>query len=223
MSANGNKFSRQSNQLRHKNSGGNNNPTAESGTTIDEQLTRLEEDIRRLKVEYDIYLNSGARRPPYDTKSRVETTIKRLADDRRFTFAQRYRYNSLVARYTSMRDLWRRVMQEREEGRDAATLARANRETAKEKVTLKTETASFVCRDATSEVETVRELYSAVVEAKKRCGEVTDDFTFPRFHRLVAAKTEALRQQLSCEQVRYLVAIENGNVVFKAKAEKQVS
>ena len=48
--------------------------------TIDEQLVRLEDDIRRLKVEFDIYFNGSAKRPPYDTKGRVETIIKRLAD-----------------------------------------------------------------------------------------------------------------------------------------------
>ena len=50
--------------------------------TIDEILDRLEEDIRRLKVEFDIYFNGGSKRPPYDTKLRVESVIKRLSDDR---------------------------------------------------------------------------------------------------------------------------------------------
>jgi len=85
--------------------------------TIDEQLARLEEDIRRLKVEFDIYFNGAAKRPPYDTKGRVDTLIKRLADERTLTFAQRYHYNSLAARYNSFMQLWRRTMQEREEGR----------------------------------------------------------------------------------------------------------
>src|ERR687884_152963 len=89
----------------------------EQPMTIDDMLARLEDDIRKLKVEFDVYFNGAAKRPPYDTKGRVETMIKRLADERNFTYAQRYRYNSIVARYTSFRDLWRRTIQEREEGR----------------------------------------------------------------------------------------------------------
>src|SRR5438045_3150903 len=46
--------------------------------TLDEQLKRLEEDVRRLKIEFDVFFNGGAKRPPYETKSRVESTIKRL-------------------------------------------------------------------------------------------------------------------------------------------------
>jgi hypothetical protein len=63
---------------------------ADAKALIAEQLTRLEDDLRRLKVEFDIFLNGGAKRPPYDTKNRVETTIKRLADERSMPFAQRY-------------------------------------------------------------------------------------------------------------------------------------
>ncbi len=184
---------------------------------VDEQLSRLEEDIRRLKIEYDIYFNNATRRPPFDTRSRVETTIKRLADDRTFTFAQRFRYNSLVARFTAMREMWRRTMQDREEGRDAASLARAAH--AERRAAKPQPSATFVCADARTDVETVRELYGALVAAKKQCGEMTDDFSFPRFHRLIAAKTEALRSQLSCEQVRYMITVDDGRVVFKAKAE----
>ncbi len=185
----------------------------------DEQLSRLEEDIRRLKIEYDIYFNNATRRPPVDTRSRVETMIKRLADDRTFTFAQRFRYNSLVARFTAMREMWRRTTQDREEGRDAASLARAARAAEQRTVKPSSPSVTFAVADARTDVEAVRELYGAMVEAKKQCGEMTDDFSFPRFHRLIAAKTEALRSQLSCEQVRYMITVDDGRVVFKAKAE----
>src|SRR5215813_2232749 len=43
--------------------------TTEKQPTVDEHLSRLEEDIRRLKIEFDIYFNGAAKRPPYDTNS----------------------------------------------------------------------------------------------------------------------------------------------------------
>src|SRR6185503_19698854 len=96
--------------------------------SVEDRLTRLEEDIRRLKVEYDIYFSGGSKRPPYDTKLRVETQLKRLADDRSLSFAQRFHYNSLAPRYNAFREVWRRTMKGREEGRDAFTVQRAERE-----------------------------------------------------------------------------------------------
>ncbi|MGH9943487.1 MAG: MXAN_5187 C-terminal domain-containing protein [Pyrinomonadaceae bacterium] len=191
--------------------------------TVDEQLTRLEDDLRRLKVEFDIYFNGGTKRPPYDTKGRVETMIKRLGDDRTFNFAQRYHYNTLVARHTAFRDLWRRTMQDREEGRTAAGhhhVASRRREAAEKVAEVRTPGAAFVCADARTEVPTIKSLYDTLVAAKRECGESVDGLSFPQFHRLVVSKTEALKQSLSCERVRYSVSVENGQVSFKAKAEK---
>ena len=96
--------------------------------TVEDRLSRLEEDIRRLKVEYDIYFNGGSKRPPYDTKLRVESHLKRLGDDRSLTFSQRFHYNSLATRYNSFREIWRRTLKSREEGRDAVTVNRVARQ-----------------------------------------------------------------------------------------------
>ena len=73
--------------------------------TLDEYLDRLEDDMRKLRIEFDVFFNGGAKKPPYDTKNRVESLIKRFSDDRNMTFSQRFRYNTLVARYTSFREL----------------------------------------------------------------------------------------------------------------------
>ncbi|HEV8429260.1 MAG TPA: MXAN_5187 C-terminal domain-containing protein [Pyrinomonadaceae bacterium] len=191
--------------------------SGESQPTPDEQLTRLEDDIRRLRIEFDIFFNGGAKRPPYDTKGRVETLLKRLGDDRALTFAQRYRYNSLAARYNAFRDLWRRTMQGREEGRDAVSVHRAN--VNKLVSAPKVEPASFVCADAHREVELVKNLFNSLVDAKRVCGEITEDLSFPKFHRLIASKADGLKEKLGCDRVRFSVTVENGHVSFKARAE----
>ena len=191
--------------------------------TPDEQLTRLEDDMRRLKIEYDIFFNGATKRPPYDTKSRVETMIKRLGDDRTLTFAQRYRYNSLATRYNAFRELWRRTMQGREEGRDAATAARAAA-AARNAAALPSQPqyqSTFICTDAHSDVQTVKEIYEALIEAKRKCGESVDDLSFPRFHRLIASKTDNLKEHLGCERVRFSINVEDGHVNFKAKADQK--
>jgi hypothetical protein len=183
--------------------------------TPEEQLARLDEDIRRLKVEFDIYFNGAAKRPPYDTKGRVDTLIKRLADERTLSFAQRYHYNSLAARYNSFMQLWRRTMQEREEGRGPARRPAHVVEPKEE-----TAPTTFVCADAHGDVNTVRGLYDALIEAKRRCGEPTEELSFARFHRMIAEKSEALKERAGCERVHFSIAVEEGRVSFKAKAEK---
>lgn len=77
---------------------------------IDQQLARLEEDIRKLKIDFDIYFNGAVKRPPLEARARLDSYIKRLADNRNLSFAQRYFFNTLVARFTSYRELWRRTL-----------------------------------------------------------------------------------------------------------------
>jgi hypothetical protein len=198
-------------KIKNKYTGGETQPTP------DEQLTRLEEDIRRLRIEFDIFFNGASKRPPYETKGRVETLIKRLGDDRTLTFAQRFRYNSLAARYNAFRELWRRIMQGREEGRDPVSAARAS---VKRETRTAVKPISVVCADAHKEVERVKELYESLIQAKRSCGEATEDLSFARFHSLIATKADGLKERFGCERVKFSVTVESGHVSFKAKADR---
>lgn len=80
----------------------------EDSVEVDQQLSRLEDDIRKLKIDFDIYFNGATKRPPLEARARMESYLKRIADNRNLTFAQRYYFNTLVARFTSYRELWRR-------------------------------------------------------------------------------------------------------------------
>jgi hypothetical protein len=208
-----NKFARQAARQRIS------NLARDEQMTIDQQLARLEEDIRRLKIEFDIYFNGSSKRPPYDTKSRVESVIKRVADERSLTYVQRYFYNSLVARYTSFRELWRRTMQGREEGRDAISAGRNSHRVGDDQPPL--ERVMYVCDDAHRDITTVRRIYESLLEAKRHCGEPTGDLSFPQFHHLIASKTDKLKDTLGCQRVRYSVGVENGRVNFKARADDE--
>jgi len=183
--------------------------------TIEDQLARVEEDIRRLKIEFDVYFNGGTKRPPYDTKLRVESHLKRLGDDRTLNFAQRYHLNSLSTRYASFRELWRRLLQDREEGRGSAAPRSVNNEPSKPFV--RTEIA---CTDVRHDVRTVKGVYDKLIEAKRSCGEATRDLSFAKFHRLVMERTEAIKDKVGQGQVTFSVDVEDGHVSFKAKVDR---
>lgn len=210
VGARDNRISRAQQRAKTKAGAGEDQPTPE------EQLVRLEENIRRLKIEFDIYFNGAAKRPPYDTKNRVETIIKRLGDDRSLTYAQRYHFNSLASRYTSFRDLWRRTLQGREEGRDPAAAARA---LVTQSLNEPFNSSTFVSADIRRDIATVKDLYKALVQAKRSCGETTIGFSLPRFHQLIASRADNLKDKLGCERVCFSVNVEDGHVSFKAKAE----
>ena len=84
--------------------------------TIDEELTLLDSQLRRLKIEYEIYFSNPTKRPPTDIEWKVLSLLRKFSDGNRMSFSQRFRYNELAQRYAIYSDLWRKKNRIREEG-----------------------------------------------------------------------------------------------------------
>jgi hypothetical protein len=177
---------------------------------IDLDLDRLEQEMRRLKVEYDIYFNGGTVRPPIDTRGRVETAIKRIYDTRDKSFGQRFRYNSLVARYNVMRELWRRQSKDKDEcGRPP---------TAEAHTAMRDQLQVVRCSDPTGEPEKVSLIYDHVIAARRRCGERVGKLSLEVFTQFLTARTEQARREFASDDVEFVIGVDNGKVRFSARA-----
>ncbi len=85
--------------------------------TIDEELTLLDAQLRRLKIEYEIYFSNPTKRPPTDVEWKVLSLLRKFSDGGgRMSFSQRFRYNEIAQRYAIYSDLWRKKNRIREEG-----------------------------------------------------------------------------------------------------------
>ncbi len=87
----------------------------EEAAGLDKQISKLEDDVRKLKIDFDIYFNGATKRPPLEARARLESQIKRVSDNRGLTYAQRYQLNAIISRFTSYRELWRRTLKTRGE------------------------------------------------------------------------------------------------------------
>jgi len=200
--------------------------------TADEELNQIESNLRRLKIEYEIYFNNPTKRPPADTEWRVTNAIRKLSDGycdgQRLNFAQRYRYNELAQRYALLSDLWRKKMRIREEGyrrpQDALLSVQGVRvfedqqQPPAHHATLHPFTVQ--CSEVGSEREKVEKLFNALLEAKKKAGEDTSKSgNLESFEKFVQNKTDQIRKQYGCNAVEYSVEMEAGQVRLKAKAK----
>jgi len=202
--------------------------------TVDEELTILDETMRRLKVEYDIYFGGGSKKPPTDTEWRVGSLIKKFSDSGKLSFTQRFRYNSIAQKYAVMSDLWRKKMKVKEEGyarpqdqllgvqgmrteeQHAAEAALAGAAAAKPHAP---GTFSVLCSDAEKDHASVKSLYEAMIAAKKQAGEAGAAASFDSFKAFVKKKTDQIRKDYGCHAVEYSVEMENSQVKLKAKAK----
>jgi hypothetical protein len=198
--------------------------------TVDEELNLLDESVRRLKIEYDVYFGGGSKRPPADTDWRVQTLIKKYSDGNKMNFSQRFKYNTIVQRYALFSDLWRQKLKIKEEGyrrpQDAVLGIAGMREEEEKQAAaaLKGEnpgekpfTAHF--SDVDSEHDRVQQLYEAMITAKQKVGEAPPAGDINSFKQFVKKKTEQLRKDYGCHAVEYSVELENGQVKLKAKAK----
>ena len=179
--------------------------------TIDEELTKLDDSIRRLKIEYEAYFNGGQPRAPHDTVFRVESTIKKYSDAAKLNFGQRFRFNQLVQKYAIHNELWRKKLKEKEEGRGRFGTRR--REVEEEPADA---TVRVTCSDPSAEKDKVDQLLKAVVEAKRAVGESVDNIDPAAFAKFVGEKTRQIRDSEACEKVQFSVSVEEGKVKFKA-------
>lgn len=198
--------------------------------TVDEELDQLDNNLRRLKIEYEIYFNGGSKRPPSDTEWRVLSSLRKFSDGSRMNFSQRFRYNSMAQRYAIFSDLWRQKLKIKEEGyrrpQDALLSIQGLRTVEEEKEVSKTDAEpgakpfTVQCSDVEQEPEKVKTLFKAFVEAKKNAGEkLTGTASLDSFRSFVQKKTQQLRKEYGCQSVEYTVEVQDGQVRLKAKAK----
>src|SRR5579864_9341035 len=86
--------------------------------TIDEDLSALERDIRQLKIEYDQYFGGGRKRPPSEIEWRIDLLVKRYGErGGDMKHGQRFRFSNLTQTYAKYKEIFRKKLQQKEEGK----------------------------------------------------------------------------------------------------------
>ena len=188
--------------------------------TTDEELAHLEEGIRRLKVEYDVYFGGGSNKTPSELEWRVRALIKKFSDSQRLNASQRFHYNTMVERYAVYSDLWRQKLRIREEGyrrpQDALLGIQGLRAFDAEKPAVLSRSAvlSFAKND---ESEAITQLYELLGAAETGSDRVPGHESLQSFAAFLRAKTKEFQKRYACPAVRYTVQVKDGRARIKAK------
>lgn len=198
--------------------------------TIDDDMTQLERDIRQLKVEYDQYFGGGRKRPPTEIEWRIDQMVKRNSERiGELKFAHRFRFNNLAQTYAKYKEIFRKRLQQREEGnvqRHFGAAARAieaerHRTKAGQEKAANAANGSFriACSEPDRENEKIDQLYQVLISAKQEAGEKVDKLSRENFQEFVRKKTQDLRKQKECKEVEYVVEVASGKVKLKARVK----
>ncbi|MBP1625395.1 MAG: hypothetical protein H6Q07_3417 [Acidobacteria bacterium] len=185
----------------------------------DDDLTNLEEWLRRLKIEYHIFFTGNRKKPPDDLRLRVERLVKKLSDCGDFSLSQRFRFNTLVTRFYVYRDLWRRTLTEKEMGMEPREEPASRTKLAKS-AKAPVETVRITISDPSSEEGKVRLLYEAMLRIKGAKSRETP-ISYPQFVRYIATQTRGIREKYRCSAVVFTLALEENAIRFTAAADSR--
>ncbi len=187
----------------------------------DEDLTNLDEWIRRLKIEYDIFFNGNRKKPPDDLRMRVERTVKRLSEATDMSLAQRFRYNTLIARFCVYRDLWRRSQQEIESTTGKRGSPPPDIQAPLPIVPKQSGTNDFqiAIRDPQVEADKIKLLYEELMRMRGPHRKDSRTLSYQQFAEYIAGQTQSLQQRHHCNRVLFRISLEENSIKFTAKAD----
>lgn len=188
------------------------------GSDIDQDLHKLEADLRKLEAEYNMFFAGQLPRPPWETRAQLEQTVKRLerAGTISGTYAERFRLQTLQSRLATFVDLWDRGLRAREEGRPGP-FARKGRNEAAPQPQGDRLVHVTVFADPAGELDRLRELYERVAEVRQELGEA--QVPFHKFAGLIREKINGFKKR-GAPEVAFRVTVRDGKITFSARGLK---
>jgi len=188
-----------------------------------DELDRLEEQIRKLKLQYDQFFRNLRKLPPTEDRKRVEEALRDMMRGKLRDNASRFRYNGIVSAYNRFQELWSRQMREREEGpvnfreRQRAMKQPMEAPPAEERKPAVTPRSddSYVKVASSSNGDAMAEIHRQVAEANKVLGKASP--SVEQVAALVQKQAEQLRGRYNVDSIAFRVETVDGKVKLKAK------
>jgi hypothetical protein len=187
-------------------------------TEVQRDLLTLEAELKRLEAEYNMFFSGRAKRPPLETRGRVEGMVKRFDRGHIESAADRFRFQTLQARFQKFADLWDRGLRAREEGRPgpfAQPPPKVPQRAPDPPESKVLHVTAF--KDPMREMDKLHSLYDTLMDARRQIGD--DVVPFHRFAALVKDQVSKLRDSGSPE-VAFRVAVKDGKVNFTVRGIK---
>ncbi|SRR6266550_507266 len=191
----------------------------------DTELDKLEEDIRKLKVKYEMFFMGSMKVPPQHERHLVEVYIHELGKQKMRENARRFRYNQLLSRFNQYREMWGRKIREREEGpidfrRRKAALEEPTKAPPPSRPTAprvtSTNSDTYVKLMPGANGEAIRDLYNQIEKEHQKLGKAPN-VTFEQLRSMVEKQSETVRERYNVDVVGFRVDVVDGKVKLKAK------
>jgi hypothetical protein len=198
---------------------------------IEEDVDVIERSIRQLQIEWDKFFGGLEKKPPNELKTKLEALIRRHANAEIRNNTERFRYQSLTAKYNTLNELWSKRLRAKEEGRPlgihglkadilppppppSAAVKGPAGPTAR-----RAENAEVRVQSLDRDAKAVRSLYERFLAARQAAGE-NAPVKFDSFQKLIGQQTTRLISEKGGQAVDFRLETRDGKVSLKAKVVK---
>ena len=212
--------------------------------TLEEEIRRVDTDITKLKIQFDLYFLGSVPKPPTDQRDALDKQLKKLQLNLKSS-GERFLYNSVLNKFNAYTELWLKQLRVKEEGAHLHPLARrhahqaaasagpnggsngpgapgahqAARRRGAQRPAEGAEDESWRIPTNRRDEAALKKLYDNFIAAKDRVGDQKKP-TFDAFAREIAKHTATIRGQVDCDTIDFKIYSKDNKVSIKAKPLK---
>ena len=196
----------------------------------DRMIAELQELMRQVKREYDLWFSGTNAKPPYEQRNKLDTHVRLLRNRLPRRVSDQFRIGTVLQLYQSYAELWDKSSRKQEEGgvapwmqhsrRNPLDLLQEENEKRQEEAREKQKTP-YLARITSPEqdVDEMRKVFNSYVAAKKKVGDDTSGADFEKFRTALVKQSRQLIDSGKAQAVAYRIEIQDGKVAIKAKGE----
>jgi hypothetical protein len=191
---------------------------------LSEDLDLLERSIRQLQIDWEKFFGGVEKKPPVDLKTRTEVLIRRYAGEEIRSNVDRFRYQTLTARYSTFNELWSKRLRAMEEGRPVTHLPRHAPApapppgSAAAAAAAAARASEYRVRNPT-DTEGVRALFDRYMQARREAGE-DSPVKFESFQKIISQQADRILKEKGGQAVDFRLETKDGKVSLKARTVK---
>ena len=184
---------------------------------IADDVVKLEQQLNELIKKYEQYFIGLEKREPLQLLGEVEKTVRRYTGVPINNTMYKHRFNMLVARLSTYREHWNRILKLMEEGRYSRDRFISDLHTKNSRKT----GSRPVAPHAEESSPDLDRIFHEFREARKACNLPIDKITREMVAATIEKKKPQLAEKLGTDNVVFRVVVEDGKPKLKASLRKQ--
>ena len=185
--------------------------SAPFGQSIDEDMKLLDVRLKQLKIEYEQYFLGNRPSEPQHRRAEVQKIVTFWSGQPIQNTAMRFRFNTICARFFSMRRQWGDTIRKIESGTYERHVFKADLHDRE-----RSQGRTRGGRGEPDAPSATSDVFQQLVDARLACGQDVKGMTRDKVTQLLRKQEEQIRQQHGVGKVQFRVVVEQGKAKLKA-------